>query len=148
MNVTSVDDIVAVQVVDSGQDLLNSLGGILLRELALFANAIEQLSASSELRYNVVFVPRLEPVHEANDVGMLEALEHVQLVVYHSLVALDILLQNDLDGHLSRRSICLSHDTVGACTECFSESVFSLLVIALRLALEPTEHSCNCRQID
>jgi hypothetical protein len=40
-----VDNVVLVEVVDRIEYLPYSLGGVLLRELALFANAVEQLSA-------------------------------------------------------------------------------------------------------
>jgi len=53
---TSVDAVVLVEVVDRVKDLANSLGGILLSELALLANTIEELSSGCQLRYNVVLV--------------------------------------------------------------------------------------------
>jgi hypothetical protein len=40
----------------------------------------------------------LEPIEELDNMGMLEALEHLQLVVDHLVVAFDVLLQDDLDG--------------------------------------------------
>jgi hypothetical protein len=45
-----------MQIVDCFKDLLNCLGGILLRKLALLADAIEQFATGSELRDNVVFI--------------------------------------------------------------------------------------------
>lgn len=42
---TSVNDILAVEVVDSLEDLSYGLGGILLCESALFANTVKQLSS-------------------------------------------------------------------------------------------------------
>lgn len=47
-----------MQVVDCLKDLTDSLGSILLSELALLANAIEQLSTCCQLGNNVVFVLR------------------------------------------------------------------------------------------
>ncbi len=44
---------------------------------------------------------------------MFQPLEHVQLVVDHALVALDILLQDDLDSHLARGALGLSDDAIG-----------------------------------
>jgi hypothetical protein len=38
---TSVDHIFAVEIVDGAEHLLDGLGGILLRELALLTDAIE-----------------------------------------------------------------------------------------------------------
>lgn len=54
---------------------------------------------------------------------MLQSLKEVQLVVHHLLVALDALLQDDLNGHLAGRAIGLAHDTVCAGTERSSESI-------------------------
>jgi hypothetical protein len=45
----------------------------------------------------------LEPIKELDDVWVLEALEHLQLVVDHLVVAFDVLLQDDLDGAFSLR---------------------------------------------
>lgn len=55
-----MDDIVVVQIVDGVEDLANCLGGILLSEFPLLADTIEQLSARSQLRDDVVLV--LPPV--------------------------------------------------------------------------------------
>lgn len=48
--------VVLVEIVDCVEYLSNRLGGILLRELALFANAVKELSTSRQLSYNVVLV--------------------------------------------------------------------------------------------
>jgi hypothetical protein len=53
---TPVDDIVVVEVIHSVEHLPNCLSSILLRELALVADAVEQLAAGCQLGYNVVFV--------------------------------------------------------------------------------------------
>jgi hypothetical protein len=53
---TSVDDVVLVKVVDRLHDLTNRLCGVLFGELALLADAIEQLSARRQLCHNVVLV--------------------------------------------------------------------------------------------
>lgn len=53
---TSVDDVAFVKIVNCFEDLLDGLGGIFLRELALVANAVEQLSTRSKLGHNVEFV--------------------------------------------------------------------------------------------
>jgi hypothetical protein len=53
-----VDDIVVVEIVDGVEDLTDRLGRILLRELALFADPVEQLSARRQLGDDVVFVLR------------------------------------------------------------------------------------------
>lgn len=45
-----------MQVVNSLEYLSNRLRSILLREFTLFADAIEQFTASRQLRYDVVFV--------------------------------------------------------------------------------------------
>lgn len=53
---TSVDNIAFVQVVDGIQHLSNRLRGILLRELSVLANAIEQLTTRGQLRDDVEFI--------------------------------------------------------------------------------------------
>ena len=53
---TAMDDIVLMQVVDGFQDLSYGCRSVLFGEAALFADAIEQLSASRKLCHNVVFV--------------------------------------------------------------------------------------------
>lgn len=53
---TAVDDLVLVEIVDSGKDLLDSLGGVLLGELALLADAVEKLSACRQLGDNVELI--------------------------------------------------------------------------------------------
>lgn len=55
---TSVDDVVSVEVVDGIEHLADGLGGILLGELALFADPVEQLPTCCELRDNVVLILR------------------------------------------------------------------------------------------
>lgn len=57
--------------------------------------------------------------------GVLQTLEHVQLVVDHSLVALHILLENDLDGTLASRTVSLTDDTVSSSSEGATEAIFS-----------------------
>ena len=51
-----MNDILAVEVVDCLEDLSYGLGGILLCESALLANAVEQLSSSRKLSDDVVLV--------------------------------------------------------------------------------------------
>lgn len=51
-----MDDVVLVEVVDGLEDLANGLRGILLGELALFANSVEQLAAGGQLGDDVVLV--------------------------------------------------------------------------------------------
>lgn len=55
---------------------------------------------------------------------MLQALKHVKFVINHPLVALHILLEDDLHGHLASRAVGLSNDTIGACAKCSAESIF------------------------
>lgn len=53
---TSVNDILAVEVVDSLEDLSYGLRSILLCESSLLANAVEQLASSRKLSDNIVLV--------------------------------------------------------------------------------------------
>lgn len=126
-----------MKIIDSLQDLSDGLGGILLGKLALLADTIEKLAASSQLGHDVILVlarnvvsranvnggandigsyPRLEPVNKLDNVRMMEALEHVKLIVYHPLIALDILLQDDLDSNLASWAVSLAYNAVRACT--------------------------------
>jgi hypothetical protein len=56
----------------------------------------------------------LEPFVELDNVRVMHARQHRHLVVHHRLVALDTLLQDDLDGALAVRPVGLSHDAIGA----------------------------------
>ena len=55
---------------------------------------------------------------------MLEALEHLQLVKNHALIAPDVFLQDDLDGDPSICAVGLPDDTVGACAQRAPEAIF------------------------
>lgn len=55
---------------------------------------------------------------------MLKSLEHFELIVHHAFVALDILLQNDLDGNLAGLSLRFSDDAICASSKGFAESIF------------------------
>lgn len=61
MKITSVNNIVLMQVVDGTENLLDSLRGVLLGEFALFANPIEQLSSSRKLGDDVIFILKAWP---------------------------------------------------------------------------------------
>lgn len=54
---------------------------------------------------------------------MVQGLEHLQLIVDHALVALDVLLEDNLDGHLPRATFGLADDTVCARTEGSAEFI-------------------------
>jgi hypothetical protein len=136
-----MNDIVVVKVVDSVQDLSNRLGSVFFSKLALLADSVEQLSTSRQLSHNVVLVlqrgqcsgdhsntsghayPRLKPVVELDDVRVLHALQHLQLVIHHLLVATDVLLQDDLDSDLAFRAVGLADDAIGAGAQRLSEAV-------------------------
>lgn len=51
-----MDDVVVVQVADGFQDLPDDLGSILFGKLAVFADAVKELAAGSQLGDNVVLV--------------------------------------------------------------------------------------------
>jgi hypothetical protein len=58
-----------------------------------------------------------------DNVRVLHALQHLQLVVDHLLVAAHILLQDDLDSDLALGAVCFPDDTVGSGAKCLSEAV-------------------------
>jgi hypothetical protein len=49
---------------------------------------------------------------ELDNVRVLHALQHLQLVVYHLLISPHILLQDDLDGNLALGTVGLSDDAI------------------------------------
>lgn len=55
---------------------------------------------------------------------VLHPLQHLQLIVYHLLIALDILLKNDLHSDLSRWSVGFTDNAIGTCAKGSPESVF------------------------
>jgi hypothetical protein len=136
-----VNDIVVVEVVDSIQDLSNRLGGVLFSKLALLTDSVKQLSTSRQLGHNVVLVlqrgqclgdysntsghahPRLEPVVKLDNVRVLHALQHLQLVVHHLLIATDVLFQDDLNSDLALGAVGLADDAIGAGAQRLSEAV-------------------------
>ena len=54
---------------------------------------------------------------------VLHSLQHLQLIVHHSLVALDILFEDNLDGILLASGFCLPYDAIRSCTERLSKLV-------------------------
>jgi hypothetical protein len=60
---------------------------------------------------------------ELDNVRVLHALQHLQLVVHHLLVAADVLLQNNLDGNLALGAVSLADDSIRAGTQRLSEAV-------------------------
>jgi hypothetical protein len=60
---------------------------------------------------------------ELDNVRMLHALQHLQLIVHHLLVAADILLQDDLDGDLALGTVSLPDNPICASAQCLSEAV-------------------------
>src|SRR5262249_43959710 len=101
------------------------------------------------------------PVHEPDDTGVLQVLEHLHFVVYHALVPLYVLLEDNLYGHLARGAIRLTNDAIGASSQGTTKSIFRsalqcqtypreglkrlvdgsiLLIVALGLAMKPVKH--------
>lgn len=58
-----------------------------------------------------------------DNMPMLHSLQHLHLVVHHLLVALDILLENDLDSALALRPVCLAHYAICSSAEGLSEPI-------------------------
>lgn len=128
-----MDHIVLVEVVNRAENLLDGAGRIFFCKLSLVANPVKQLSSSSQLRNDVESIllvisepfhrlnlldrlgySRFEPVNKFDDVRMLEHSQHANLIIQHVLVALEFLLQNDLDGDLARWAIGLPNHAVRA----------------------------------
>jgi len=47
---------------------------------------------------------------------MVHPLQHLQLIIDHLLIALDVLLQDDLDGISVSALLCFADDAVCACS--------------------------------
>ena len=54
---------------------------------------------------------------------VLEPLQHLEFVIDHLLIALDILLQDDLNGELPISAVGFSHDAIRPGTQSFPESI-------------------------
>ena len=60
---------------------------------------------------------------ELDNVRVLHALQHLELIVDHLLVSANILLQDDLDRDLALRTVGFPDDTICASTQCLSKAV-------------------------
>lgn len=60
---------------------------------------------------------------------MVQPLQHLQFIVNHLFVALDILLQDDLDGNFLTLKVCFSNDSVGTSTQGSAELVLRFLIV-------------------
>jgi len=69
--------------------------------MAALDDALEELSADGKPESEVVFYPRLEPLVESDNVGMVEALEDLHFTPHSLLVPLD-LLRNGLQRDIAR----------------------------------------------
>ena len=52
-----------------------------------------------------------------DNVGMIQFLQHPQLIVNHLFVASNIFLQDNLNGDLARAGVCFAHDTIRPCAQ-------------------------------
>ena len=66
---------------------------------------------------------RLEPVMEPNDIGMFHSLQQHHLIIYHLLVTLYILLEDDLNRVSFPAAFCLSNNPVRSCAKCPTKSI-------------------------
>ena len=92
---------------------------------------------------------------------MPHSLKHLELVVHHSLIALNILFEDDLDSVLFPILLGFSNDAVCACSEGLAETIGSsksslvagseyedeclLLVVAIGLPGELVKHTGDWR---
>jgi hypothetical protein len=51
-----------------------------------------------------------------DNMGVVEGLQHLKLIVDHSLVPSDVFLQDDFNRDLLRAGFCLANNAVGAGT--------------------------------
>lgn len=89
-------------------------------------------------------------------------LQHLQFIIHHLFVALDILLKDDLDSIFHPTAIGFSHYAIRASTQCPTELILGpehcnkcsgpslsvgmdvLLIVAVRLARELVQHIGDC----
>ena len=134
-----------MQVIDRFQDLPDSLRSILLRKFALFAYPIEKLAPGCQLSDDIELIlhapssapmspashkvqqrsthPRLEPIAKANNMRVLQLLQHGQLIIDHLFIALDVLFQYDLDSDLPFRTVRLANDAICSCAQRLPETI-------------------------
>ena len=66
---------------------------------------------------------RLEPVMKPNDIGMLHSLQQHHLIIYHLLITLHILLEDDLDRESFPTALCLSNNPVRSSAKSPTKSI-------------------------
>ena len=65
---------------------------------------------------------------------MLEFLQHGKFVVDHLLIALDVFLQYDLDGHLLAVDVGFSDDSICACAKGLSETILRPKAVSIGIS--------------
>lgn len=65
----------------------------------------------------------LKPVNEMDNMGVVQFLEHVQLIIDHAFVVSNISLQDDLDCNLARSAVCFADNTICSGTKRSPESI-------------------------
>lgn len=60
---------------------------------------------------------------ELDNVRVLHALQHLELVVDHLLISADIFLQDNFDGDLALGAVSLSDNTICSSAQCLPETV-------------------------
>ena len=102
-----MDNLHVMKIGDSFQGVFDDEDGIAFGEFATFTDSLEKLTSCCEFCDDVKVLGALKPFIEFNNVRVVETFEKVHFVVDHVLVALDIFLCNDLDGHRSIWSVGL-----------------------------------------
>lgn len=70
--------------------------------------------------------------------------QHVELVVNHFLVVFDVLLKDDLDGHLAGRALGFANDSIRACAKGSAELVSGSAKRAEKKHI--SQRRCHCKQ--
>jgi len=114
-----VHNLLAVEVGNSLQCLLNNRDSIALSKPATVADPLKEFTSSSQFGDYVKVFGAFEPFVEFDDVGVVESLEEIHFVVDHMFVALDIFLCNDLDSHKTVGSVSLLNYSVSISASAF-----------------------------
>ncbi|KAH3660645.1 hypothetical protein OGATHE_004977 [Ogataea polymorpha] len=126
----SVDNSVAVQVINGREQLVNDVAGVGLGEGGLLDESVEQLASCRQLGHDVEIVLCFEPVQQPDYVVVLDGLENLDFAQNGVQMALEPRLENDLDGHGLACFLhhSLSHSAKRACSKRFQKLVLSFLV--------------------
>lgn len=94
----TVHDVLLVHEVESKEDLLDHMSRLRLSELLQASNLCKQITASNDLHDDVVVSLVFQKLIDSSDVGVLDGLQNLELVLVQLLVHLRLIQLSLLDG--------------------------------------------------